>query len=662
MIPGTRAVARSYTIADPAGLIRPALEQIRGQQRTVVITGPRKTLTAELVYVLGIYPGDTPYHLRLAMADARHNWPKKWVSSAYNVRRATGDLFLTNDEVLELAVLQPREAYAAYSLNDESAAYDARGVLADVFLKLDQPWRFADGAEERLKPVPVENLVLDDAGDDALERVLAYFPGAGVYVDRQGVAVVYDTAEQINPIPKDAQLASGGFAGVADLAGLRPEYCEVLITREVECNFVFREPGNQATQVAEDSASLINVTQVAASTLEVNGRRLARGSWVPFDDWLAAIGPAPSGETLTQDLIRRTMLGGRLSILFNIVFGPNYPDAVWTRRIDMIRTHWRRTFQIEPTFWSRVAGMRAVRVNVLNYATGARAPSEVYCDYLRRPSFKWKDYVNNPNLEAPMGVAVRGYNDNIAAVQAAPVMVQIQDPGAGVFTLLPQLDPDGFTDQITLGYPDGKALPSTNLGETNRQAVIDAHGQWPHIRLEAGFRLRVILTLIPASPNGNDKFLKIRVDPNETNFANVVGKCLGPPVTLRVMPGVVTALMAWSDQTGPETYDAIKGRGAWPESRVANPKHVQDVARAAASRVYEALLDRPAGSATVDLNPEIEIRGNISSVRHEMRGGATVTRVSYSAPQQARSFWRFLDASTRDVVMRNLNAGKEGTK
>lgn len=656
LIPGTRPVTRRFTVTDPTGVGRAAVAKLRGQLTTVKIEGPRKTFEAKKVYVLGIHPGDRPGQFSLHLADVRHVWPKRYVSKSFNVRRATGATDARNDAGdAANVVLTPQEEYAAYSLLDSSAEYTAEQALGEVFGNLGTSWRYADGAKEAFTAVEIEGLRLDDYGDAALERVLAYIPGAGVYIDSEGFAVIYDTAKRIKGLAEAKHFADGPFSGLADLAALRPKSITVLFTREVECNLVFRGPRTNATlEVAEDSNSLINVVPVCASSLEIGGRTYSRGSWVPIDDWLEAIGPTPSGKTLTQDIIRRTMLGGRLSILVTYVFNGLFPDAVWQRRIDMIRTHWRRTFQIEPIFWSRMEAMVPYRTAVLNFSNGSRVPSEVFCDYLRRPSFKYKDFLDDPNSDGQIGIAVRGYNDSLAGVQAAPVRVVTLDPAAGIITCVPLLDPDGFTDQITLGYPDGKTLPSVNLGEINK-LVKDAFAQWLHIRLEPDFRLRLIVTFIPASPNDNGKFLHVRVKPEDTRFAGEIGECLGPDVTIRVMPGVITSRDQWEDSQGPAILDALKGNGPMPGGRSRNAPELTAVAKAFAERHYEALLDRPMGSAVVDMDPAIVIDGNITSVRHEMRGGATVTRVTYGAPQQARDIWRYLDSSTRKVIMRNLH-------
>lgn len=680
LIPGTRPVTRDYTLCTVQPTMLQKLQAMQGTVQTLQIEGPRKTLTVSKVHVVGVYPGEDPFVVRLAVADNRWLWSKKHVSAGFNMRRATGDKFAVRDGgALEQVQYQPEIEYAYWSLLG-GAKYTVQSLLDYMFSAIQQPWKWAPNTDAgTFGDLEIENLLIDDNGADAVERALAYIPGAGVYIDTEGVAVVYDTAARIPVIPPAAHQIGRGFSNLADLRAQRPSRVDVLFTREPEIRFnFFGTDANTGTRTREgeieenDKAELINVVQVCKSNLAINGKTYGQGSWVPIDDWIAAINAegTPTGKTLSQDIIRKFVTAGRLGSIAHYFLGGIW-DPVWLRRMDMIRTCWRRCFQIKPIFWQRIGGVRAIRAGYLNYVTGARAPSVAYCDHMRAPSLKVKNYqeagADSPDVK--VGWAVEGYATNLEDGEPAPVHVTVADPDAGVIMLTSALDIDGATADVALGYPANFELPSIELGEANRAKNL--FGRWDQIELRADFKLATVLTCIPASPNDTSKLFRLPVYPQETTYGLEAADCLGPPVEVRVFPGIVTALMAWTDGAeGAQMIDAIKGdvrpdaegEGGWPDQRIANAVHLTDVARAVASRVYEPLLDRPYGSATVDLNPGFEINGNVASVRHDMAGGATSTTVRYSAPQQARNIWRFLDSSTRRVILRNLSTrGTEGT-
>lgn len=679
IVPGVAPQEQFWNVSAPRA------DEVRlGTPVTYSKAGVRKPLTVQQLYVLEVLPATSPRQRVLHVSDRRWLWSRKWISSAFNVRRATGDKFLVNNtDSIENAVVQPTLAYAKWSIfppENGSVPWTALQVLDFVFKKLDQPYRIDEsvGRAKDVAALNVQDLELDDSGAKALERVLAYLPGTDVYMDHDGTAVVYSTlpgeefattrvrGEPPFPFLRRMHATYPGDVQIVNRRALRPRRVHVLFTPEVEIRMNFQEGGT----VDRDAPNLVNVAPAPEpQTTLADGRVVARGSYVPLETLFTAWGafgfdPSTEGtravsiEVLRKHAFKHGWAG------FEQAFAnqPLQPfNAVYAQRAACAVDNWRRTYQVSEFFMQRLASIRAERVAILNTETGAYAPAEVFCDWVRRPSMLGlaKDIADDNTTQ---GWAVRGYAPLLANARVLPGgrdAVDVADPQAGIIRVHPQVDPYGHSQAMALGYPstDG-GIPSINLGKANEEAE-DLYAQWDCVELEEGFKLAVVLTCVPASPNDTAKFHRVSITAEEAN----AGPADGPDVYIRVFPGVMTARFAWSDALGNDLVQSVRGFGpGYPLAALVNDGFVRDVALASAKRLYSSLRDGPMGSAAVDMDPDIKPFGNVTSVRHVMSGGVTETIVTFGAVRTPADIRPYLDASTRRAIDRMLGSGSGGSR
>ncbi len=101
---------------------------------TLEIAGTRNSLKVEHVYALEVGAATNPRQRVVRISDRRWLWPRKWVSSSFNVRRVAGDSALLTEggQPIELAQVEPVIRYAKWSLDppeDGSIKWTARRVI-----------------------------------------------------------------------------------------------------------------------------------------------------------------------------------------------------------------------------------------------------------------------------------------------------------------------------------------------------------------------------------------------------------------------------------------------------------------------------------------------------------------------------------------------------
>lgn len=638
----------------------------------VVKRAGQEVQRVERLFIVDVYPGsNSEFTKRIRVVDRRWLWSKVHVATSYNVRRATGESVVVADgRNPETPDLVPQITWAKPSLLDENVAWTANQVLDDVFTQVSGVPPRLDGDFDGL---PVDDLVLDDPGHFALERVLAYFPGAAVYLDYQGNAVVKDSLSraerEVFERFKDKQQVTKGV-DVIDRRYSRPSKVVVLFTPELDMRFDYEEAPTGTQTNLEDSNRLHNVAQVTEPQgLEVNGQNLGPGSWAKMSDlftaWGTGPGQRPGGgapRQLSFDILRKHYASDfrHLQLEFTML---NYlPYAPWVRRMAAARAAYRRTFRIDRDFMARLASVRPVRASVISPNTGARASSPVYSDYVMRPGLRGQNPLSG--VDSPHGVAERGYSDliNSSSLQPAPVRITTVDPGAGIFQLVPQQsDAQGWYQAIMLGYPDtteagstnrynaAKGVPVQSLGHPDLSTRLLFGACWDYVTLEADWKFCTVMSCVPASPNNTQRLYKLEITAAQLGE----GPAFGPPVYVRVFPGVVSARFAWLDEDAAVTVGRLRGEStAWP-TQLVNRSHIDDVAEASAKRVYELYRDRPFGSMQVDAVGDIEPVGLIDRVTQQMQGGATTTRIDFGTVRSPLDIWRYLPGSTRRALLQS---------
>lgn len=655
--PGAIQVERLFPVTKSRAAQIPLLQPLE-----LVLEGPRGALRCAEVYVLEVLPGSLPagereQQVNLRLADRRWKWGREWISTTLNLRRATGETRLVNAGQEENARLVPEIEYARFSLYPpESPAEPWTATTALRWLvetKLGTPLELAD----QLPEIEIESLQLEDDGQAALERLMAYLPGAALFIAPSGRAVVYDVAsgKERELLARFQARPQSGSVQVVDRTPLAPSEYVIHFTPEAELRLGYREVSGAGSIAprAEDTPTLYPVLQVPDFELELEDRTVARGTWAEqgavFDAW-GSFGI--HNQPVSFDALRRHMFKYGFA-QFETAWG-NDPrqafDPVRALRARVAAESFRTFFRLDRFFWQRIESIRAVRIAIIDPQTGTYAPAEAFSDWTRRPQFKGLAYANDPNVNH--GWAVRGYADLLVDADAAPVEVRIADPQSGVIQLVPKLDPWGMASAMALGYPVDGILPKQGgigMAEAIRTGN-ELYARWDMVELEGGWQLAIVLTVVPASPNDLGRLWTETVSGDDVG---VPGR--GPPLHLRVLPGVCTARFAWTDSQGQPLVDAILGRAPLPEAALFNGVIVRDVARATARRAAEVYLSRPIGEGAIDMTPDAVPTGTLSSVRHQLAGGHMRTVGTFRAATQPADIWRYLDSSTRRAILNVLN-------
>ena len=383
--------------------------------------GSGAEITFKQLFVINSSPGPNPYIKSVTIADRRWLWHYCHIGPRrYNWRRQVGRKRLTSPgEIADLGdAVEGNVVYALYSLNKSGGnvlnqsqgeiwkpAEVVRNVLKDVF-EFEKEARGL-GSDLTLPDIPapgslpIENLLIDDPGDQAINKTLGYLPQCAIYLDPSGDAKVkVKTSGNEKNVVKNNVLGyekvDKGHVAMVRNNLVRPRKIHVQFEREVEVRFDFFEQesaGSTTTSTGEQqmlatNRQMFNVLPITDFTLD----DYVMGEWVTFDEalqlWEAE--PKPSGVNLNLDypLIRKGMVPF-LDIWSGFLqLGRWDPDNNWVGRLSAIQQHYRKTFQIAQSWIDASYEIRPERVGILNPETGTKAPALALGNHTRLGSQK----------------------------------------------------------------------------------------------------------------------------------------------------------------------------------------------------------------------------------------------------------------------------------
>lgn len=672
-----------------------------------------KPVEVKNLYVLNIIPGDNPFISRVALADRRWFWTYAHVGpSGYNIRRNVGTKrILSVGNVLENQSLAPDVWFARWSLNPPQTTISGNPWKANELLRkvistvLGHETKYNGesaglGAIPDVSKLPVDNLMLDDSGDNAILRLLAYMPELALYIDYSGNVIVYsrtsggekDVADALGP-----EIVGRGHVAMVSNAALRPREIHVFFTREVELRFDAIEEGINATTSPDIGATrqMKNVLPIPDFKLTVGGDELPQGTWKPVWDVMAAWTPTlPEGiDKIDHELVQRAFMPFMdLWAGFGLT-GQFVQLADWPSRIAALQRHYRRTYQINSVWMDNIKKLMAYTVRTVDPISRQRGPALAYSDYCVIPSqkFLYCQALTGGSVDLTYAINVDGYpaGGDFAAIggdsRPAPADVVIADHDQGIIHIEYKIDPFRNREEILpskITGPGGKP-PTADVRKAYQQrnrviAFNELIGKNNVPRLSPDHKLAVILTAVPASPNNKNQLHKIVVKPQDVEDKIPSSQRLGlsnaqgPIMEIRIGPGVEVARVVWSDDPAhkkaieaifgippdvtPGAYDSILKDLTINEGTshdfAAGGASLNALAVAAAARVYASLVDRMEGQKTGMMNGQIEPSGWTEEVTHEVstKGEATTMAVfPDKVPQISLVSW--LDESTRRVIM-----------
>ena len=642
-------------------------------------TGVSTTVRIQKLYIVSIRSGSTPHTRRVVVADRRWLWLRKHIARSYNVRRRSGVTRLKTQGEGKGSVHQTVDdiTYNEWSLTPEKKAWRPEEILADI-LKTLAPDDFeiitTAVAAQRLT---IEGLELHDNGSYALYRALKFTPGLKCWVDKTGrvkITEKIDGSEVLMFKNAGPKMVGAGYPAMMDNSFSRPKKVHVLFTRAFELRFDFVEDEDEgsATEVPgspdKEEPRLENVLPLPDLTLDVKSVRdkksayveRVRGTYVEMSDFLDACandtGNAPplGLPNLSQTILRKhaSRSFGELAGLYGSEY-TGAPSLIWRQRIAAIRKSWRIMFRIRKKWKDRIRSVRAQQAAIVDTETGTRGPSLAFMQYLRRPAYRTLAK-SKQGENAGAVFQVDGWADNLENGQIAPASVRVSDEDNGVLTVKLFTDPWGESDFL---------LPGATSTVTT-QAAGDLRALFHRLNLDSGFKMAVVLSCVQAAPNDEGRFHKVTLD--KTDVQDIVpghiGVCNGEDWTIQIKASLHVARYRWDDKRKTAIHNVffkgqredVKGNEEI-DTLMVQPELIKNLARAAAARVYAGLVDRMEGVMGTGLNGNIEPRGYIDMVSHEVGAdGSVISRLGAPPDIRAPSIEAFLPEHIRRVIERSV--------
>lgn len=670
-------------------------------------------------------PGPNPFIGAVMVVDRRFWWSYEWVGPRrFNMRRNAGfkrrgkwNAALQQEAVREVL-------FAKFSLKDRKTVWTPKEAFLQVVTDVDpKATVINDGfIDQTLQTLSLDNFVIDDSGHNAIQKVIEIIPGASLYIDRKGQVVLYSTASggEFQMIDLGGpEIVQGGHVAFDTAELVRPSSIFVYFTIESELRVDHVE--NQATdtvagerfpqRTAENVLPVpdfsINMTEPDADGKLVT-KEITQGTWKSFNEYLRAIVNLNLGRGLLEDMtvvdwydvmrkafVPETNLWSSLFLAgsFDIEAGDK---ADWASRLSAFQNHYRVTYRLDEKLNDNILSLRPWTVGTIDVTSGQRSPAMLWSNYAVKNSFKFliKDAKANGNDYASLSYArnVHAFDSFLIDDDArpSPAKIQVLDADQGVFRINYQLDPYKFGDLIFPSLIDGNegmAKPSNAKlpGKPITFGSISRDGQTiPQLKKEHKFA--AVMTAVPAVPNDRRQLYPVEIKPTDVKdrlpAAAAVGlsNAQGPPRHIRVSPGLVTALIRYTDNNSGE-IDKIFGIGQQggdpdpvdftdlvlndvdaPVAQVqgnAVAASLQEVAKAIAASLYASDKDRVQGQRTVGMDGGLTPSGNLDAVWSEVRSDGVLTS-SMSLPGRipALSIFSFMDQGTRQILQREVQSAK----
>lgn len=669
---GTQPFSVSF---DVPSFIGDKLEGLIGQRVTYSLGGDAPTTVVSDCWILSVDASAVPWLRRVTIADRRWRWPRRHVKRDYNCRIRTGDRRLITEGVSEqLAIAVDNFSFRKSTLKGGVALWKPSEILDDLIRYVDIDGEAPDLSKLRAG-VTVQDLSLDDPGDGAINRALAFIPGATLYVTEDGKVKGGDATDQDGASAAlstaGAAAAGYGMAAVRKLQGIRPALVNVLFSIEQELCIKTRDEG-YAINASDTSKYFENVLQVTDPSLTLaSGRVVARGTWITVEEAFAAWGsPKVSAAIskrvanfqpgpLTHDIVQRAWW--TLVPMYTQLGMPD-PDADWVARITELVARYRRTYRISAYWRDRILSLRPYRVGILDTVTGFRAPALVVSDYAVFPTLHGQ--ASQPDFNVYIA-NVHGYNDDLASARPATATVSVLDQDQKIIHIDWHGSAYGLFGEVIPCLVDNPPEMEPGVNKKTAKILGTVYEGAAPSRLHSGHKLAVVITAVPGSPNSNDQLHRVVVTPSDADGLGVrASPATGPEWDLRVV--MTTARFMWSDAQESQ-IDKVFGRGV--DTPGAKPTYPSDqleaagllvdgdalskVAKAAAAALYSVLVDHVAGTIATKGAENVRPVGSLVSARVDVAPNGAVLRIfEFGIESQRIDLFQLLDDATRQQLFR----------
>lgn len=657
----TTGVTASTAVAilDP----KHATDLLKGALRPVdLVVGP---VTFKKVYVVEEAPGLHPAQGAVRIADRRWFWSRQFISRSYNMRKTIGvKRVKVAGSRPELDPLVDQISFHPWSLKNQISRFTAKDVLNDVlrgdFSKKGEGVLFIEsesgGATAPLviesvggkRPLPIQDLVIESQGHEAVQRVLDYIPGAAITVDPDGTVRVLQQASR-----KEREILEKKLGGELDKRGhvkfigtnerIRPKKVHVYFTKIHELRIDFDEDDTGAGRRGGDDRRFSqNVMPLPDLELSIGGVKYSRGTWVPIDQRLFnAWGPLPKLGNLTQAKLLRWLAPRRDVWAIIAEAGRQDPDSDWGARISAIMQHFRRTFRINPRWRSRMKQWYPFLVGTVDVVTGERAPAKVFMDYtvISTARTTLSSSGSDPlRYDLPYKPYTKA-KGAIGAMTASPAKFRVVDQDQGIFSIDMQMDQFRLHEMLIPGTIENSPTAGVKKNELIAWNMVLSGVKAP--TLKDGHQMSVLFSAQSGSPNRRDRLHKVTVGLKDVRHLLTEGSmggasvANGPDMHVRVGPGLEQARVVWTDGKSRdiETSFGVTEGSFNIDDLIVNLSttdvgaSLNELALGVAARIYAGYEDRFEGRATFNAT-EQRIEGYIESMGYSItQRGATIMDV-----------------------------------
>lgn len=652
----------------------------------------------EQLWALNVLPGNDPWHSVLVLADRRWFWPYKRVLRRYNMRRKVSfKRILANDKFAVNFDRAPDVAFWKFSKQNGNRRWVALSMLQDMLEavgeaeKNDHGTTFDGVIDSRiganLKALPLEQLEIDDQGDGAMARVLAYLPEAGVTVDYDGKVIVFtraggDEAEIVKALLPE--IRGMGHTDLVFNRNIRPKECHILFTREVEVrhNYIEVTQARGQTITADrlgNGRKMENVLPVPDYQLSIGGVFVPQGTWVTFEEAMNAWGNIPilgTARQLDHDIIQRAFIP-HMDLWAGLQLAGQRPDAQgnlanWTGRIAEVMNNYRQTFRLNPVWVDNSLSIKPYRLATIDPQFGTRGPSRAYGDYAIHYSQRsiWRNIAEGKPIDFAINKSAYPSTDIIDEnAEMSPAVVTMLNHDQGIVNVQYRVDPARQYEMILPSQIVAGSMPTADVTKRTRNITFDSVVEDANPpRLSPSFKLAMILTHIPAVPNDSRQLHKIVVKPNDIKdllplaARGSVGDAQGPPMEIRVGPNIETARIQWKDSKAAEIekiFGITEGEpnldglvlNDGPIGSLETGASLPSIARAQAASVYASLVDRYQGKSSGAMNGNVHLNGYLASITHQaIKNGGAYTSIAMREKVPQFSLQSWLDSNSRAVI------------
>lgn len=660
---------------------KPVQSAIPASSRVALEMSGINTVRFDGLYIVGEAKPSNVFGRRILVADQRWWWPFNHVAVGYNLRRISGDRRIVSAPGAPLSQLQIADdvIFRASSIDPSTGQpWTAIGVLRDIMTRVcgveGSAWRFARGATA-LGQGLVQDFIIDDPGQTAVNKALGLCTGLDVYQDKDGAIVIdrvlpgtYDSVLGNLPEPLDG----GSVIRKIDLSLKRGAEVHSVSTREIGMRFDALNPGDTRT---DDGPWLQNVLRTTdpTTTLTDTGDVVPLGTYVKadrvYEAWEqnlrttnTAVATLLNQFPLNDTNIKRFFIS-YLDLVYSR-FGATLtePSFVGQRYVSEIKRGYRQRWQMNPK-WVDLA-LRIIPKNpgFIDPETGAEAQSPVFSDYAVLPSylaFSLDPKQDDLAINIEGGVESYERGGRLADASRAPARVVMESEQLGIFLVDFTLDPIGRELRIVPSALDPAALPSRDW-----RAALKTFSLTP---LRDRHRMSTILTIVPGLPNSDGRFHRIIVKPAdvEKRFKIPIGKCAGPVREARVGEGLATAQFPYDEAKHDqyiEALDPARLRGGRPNFDILgdpiNQDALRELALSQALAEYLPRLDHYAGQQRLPFRGDLVPRGELQTIQYVMspKGAMTLNLTAgYADGGALINPLNLLPQSARRILLRAVN-------